>query len=88
VKNTSCLVLTIAAILASSGFSQDRPERNIKGWGDVVDPSKDCEFKPDGNRLTIVVPGTKHDLSIETGDITAPRVLREIEGDFIAQVKV
>ncbi len=87
-KTTSCLVLMIAAVLASAGFSQDRPDRNLKGWGTVVNPSKDCEFKPDGNRLTIVVPASKHDLSIEAGDVTAPRVLREIEGDFIDQVKV
>jgi regulation of enolase protein 1 (concanavalin A-like superfamily) len=82
------LSLVIAALLPSSGFSQDGPTRTLKGWGQAVDPAKDCKFHLDGDRLMIEVPGTKHDLSAEVGDMKAPRVLREIEGDFIAQVKV
>ena len=38
--------------------------------------------------MTITVPGTLHDLAAEFGDETAPRVLREIEGDFDVRVKV
>jgi regulation of enolase protein 1 (concanavalin A-like superfamily) len=87
-RRTSGLMLAIAVLLSSPGFSQDRPARTLKGWGQVVDPAKDCQFNTDGDRLTIDIPATKHDLSAEVGDITAPRVLKEVEGDFIAQVKV
>lgn len=87
-RRTSGLMLAIAVLLSSPGFSQDRPARTLKSWGQVVDPAGDCRFNVDGDRLTIDVPGTKHDLSAEVGDMKAPRVLRVIEGDFIAQVKV
>jgi regulation of enolase protein 1 (concanavalin A-like superfamily) len=64
------------------------PPGSIVGWGDVVDPDGDCKFAVKGKALKIVVPGTIHDLTAETGDMSAPRVLRDVEGDFILQVKV
>lgn len=79
--------LVVAALVTTPGFSQDRSPRTLKGWGQIVDPEKDCQFRLDGGRLTITIPATKHDLSVEAGDLSAPRVLRDIEGDFIAQVK-
>jgi regulation of enolase protein 1 (concanavalin A-like superfamily) len=42
----------------------------------------------DGNKLTIRVPGTWHDLGAEGGKLNAPTVLRSITGDFLAEVKV
>jgi len=42
----------------------------------------------DGGRVTIEVPPKLHDLSAEMGTVNAPRVLREVEGDFIAEVTV
>lgn len=71
-----------------TAFPEDRPPTDVEGWRWIVDPNRDCRIHPDGDRLTIEVPGTLHDLSAEAGDMSAPRVLREIEGDFIAQVKV
>jgi serine/threonine protein kinase len=61
-------------------------------WGDVVDPLGDCRFVEDGRRLTIEVPGgpKQHDFNPQPGrnDRNAPRVLREVEGDFEAHVTV
>ena len=34
------------------------------------------------------MPGTDHALCVEQNRMNAPRVLRPIEGDFIAQVRV
>ena len=34
------------------------------------------------------VPGTLHDLNIDIGKNNAPRVVQEVEGDFVATVKV
>ncbi len=59
----------------------------IAGWGEVVDPVGDCKIAADKGRLTITVPATLHDLRADK-NFAAPRLLQEIEGDFIAQVKV
>jgi regulation of enolase protein 1 (concanavalin A-like superfamily) len=54
----------------------------------VTDPDRDCQVRVDGDKLTISIPAIRHDLSAELGHVNAPRVLRKIEGDFIAEVKV
>ncbi len=89
-RHTSCwkLAFVAMALWPTAALSQNPSARELKGWGQIVDPDRDCDFRPDGRRLTIVVPPKKHDLSFEAGDMNAPRVLRDVEGDFIAQVKV
>jgi regulation of enolase protein 1 (concanavalin A-like superfamily) len=57
------------------------------GWGQV-DPDRDCTITIQGTTLHVTVPPTGHDLSIETGQTNAPRVLQEVTGDFTVQVKV
>jgi len=79
--------------LAGDGPAKDppaaAPERlTLRGWGAAIDPDGDCRFAVDRNRLTITVPGTDHGLGFERGQMNAPRVLQEIEGDFIVQVRV
>jgi serine/threonine protein kinase len=56
----------------------------------VVDPDGDCRVATDraGNRATINVPGTAHLLSAEIGRLNAPRILREIRGEFEVSVRV
>ena len=44
-------------------------------------------MKGEEGRLTIEVPGGTHDLNAVVG-MSAPRVLKEVEGDFVVQVKV
>jgi RNA polymerase sigma factor (sigma-70 family) len=60
----------------------------LNGWGTILDPSDDCRFLLDKDKLTLKVPGSDHALCIEQNRMNAPRVLREVEGDFIVQVKV
>lgn len=62
--------------------------RSLEGWGDAYDPRGDCRFGAEGHRLTIEVPGSLHDLSVEHGHVDAPRVLRPVRGDFVATVSV
>lgn len=67
--------------------------RILKGWGEVIDPDGDCEFNLANGGLTIKVPAPAaprkgHGLEAEAKALNAPRVLREIEGDFIADVEV
>ncbi len=60
----------------------------LEGWGEVVDPDGDCKVGIEKERLTISVPGKLHDLQSEANKINAPRVMREVEGDFVATVKL
>jgi regulation of enolase protein 1 (concanavalin A-like superfamily) len=62
--------------------------RSIRGWGDVIDPDGDCTFRLQGGKLSIVVPGTLHDLAAEIGKLNAPAVLTDAEEDFAATVYV
>src|SRR4051812_23154191 len=64
--------------------ADDRPRPAIEGWGDVIDPEGDCRVGLEKGTLTIAVPATSHDLSVEAGNMKAPRVLRGVDGDFIA----
>jgi regulation of enolase protein 1 (concanavalin A-like superfamily) len=60
----------------------------VTGWDKPVDPDKDCKFIRDKDTLTIEVPGKDHDLAIERDLMNSPRLLRDVEGDFVAQVRV
>ncbi|HEY7326821.1 MAG TPA: DUF1349 domain-containing protein [Gemmataceae bacterium] len=55
-------------------------------WNPPVDPDRDCTFKTADGKLTITVPGKDHDLDLERSRFNAPRLLREVKGDFTAQV--
>lgn len=82
------LIPVFAIVLVSPALSQDEQPPALKAWGVAVDPDRDCRFGLEGEKLTITVPPKRHDLSIEVGDVNAPRVIQEIKGDFIAQLKV
>jgi hypothetical protein len=58
-------------------------------WGEPVDPLKDCTIEPDGTRLRLKMPGSPHPFT-PAGEkpSLAPRVRRELTGDFDARVKV
>ena len=60
----------------------------LAGWGNVVDPDGDCNVKLEGKALVMNLPGTLHDLNADIDKYNAPRVLREVEGNFVIQVKV
>jgi len=70
--------------------AQDAKPPTISGWGTVVDPDRDCQFAEEQGKLTIMVPGTYHDLTHSQGrdQLNAPRVIQELTGDFDLQVKV
>ena len=59
-------------------------------WGDAVDPDGDCQFEldPREDKVRIIVPGKTHILSAEIGHVNAPRLLRDIKGDFDLIVRV
>jgi TonB family protein len=57
-------------------------------WGTFVDPLGQSEIVESGGRLEISVPAGAYDLSIELGQVTAPRLMRPVDGDHQAQVTV
>jgi regulation of enolase protein 1 (concanavalin A-like superfamily) len=63
-------------------------DKEIKDWGTIADPDKDCTIKEQKGALAITVPATSHDLGIEHQLMNAPRVLRKVSGDFTVQVLV
>ena len=79
-----CLLFTWAALAAPA--PADRPW--LTGWDKPVDPENDCKFTRDKGTLTIEVPGKDHDLAVERNLMNSPRLLRDVEGDFVAQVRV
>jgi regulation of enolase protein 1 (concanavalin A-like superfamily) len=73
----------------AAGSPEPEPKgTELPSWGLAIDPDKDCKFIAEGKTLSIQVPGTHHDLHPDTGKLNAPRVLREVEGDFVISVKV
>ena len=63
----------------------------VKGWGEVTDPDGDCKVTSADGKVTISMSGGQHDLWPEKdkmGKVNAPRILQEVEGDFVVSVKV
>jgi regulation of enolase protein 1 (concanavalin A-like superfamily) len=79
--------LTVGLVGVAVATEDEKP-RTIKGWGEVTDSAGDCSVKGEEGRLTIEVPGGTHDLNPALGGMRAPRVLKEVEGDFVVQIKV
>jgi hypothetical protein len=66
----------------------DQKPRLIASWGEVIDPVGDCKIEESSGVLSITVPGKHRDLNPLPGwnNLTAPRVLQDIDGDFVVQV--
>jgi hypothetical protein len=82
------VILAVGYLGESPAFGRDNePE----GWT-MIDPSGDCTIRAAGGKVTISVPAGLHDLwkgqKDETKRFNAPRVMRNIEGDFVVRVKV
>ncbi len=63
----------------------------ITGWGTVIDPDGDCDVKESDGSVIVKLPAGKHDLwygSKETINFNSPRVLQQIDGNFVATVRV
>jgi RNA polymerase sigma factor (sigma-70 family) len=60
----------------------------LRGWGVAIDPDGDCKFAVEKGPLTITIPGKDHALAVERGRMNASRIVQEVEGDFIVQVRV
>jgi tetratricopeptide (TPR) repeat protein/regulation of enolase protein 1 (concanavalin A-like superfamily) len=64
------------------------PTGRIAAWGVFVDEDGKSSIEVSGGRVEISVPAGAYDLGAEIGNVSAPRLLRPVEGDFVAQVTV
>src|SRR5688572_5897260 len=86
------LLLSLLVTVTATAFAvAEAPSKKSGGWGEWIDPDGDCDVKAEGAALLITVPGKPHDLWPENPKpevrTNAPRVLRNVEGDFTVQVK-
>jgi hypothetical protein len=81
----AALLLFAVVVAAVTAAPVPRPGSWVAGWDRPVDPKGDCKFDRRGEKLSITVPGEGHDLDAREA---APRLMREVEGDFAVQVRV
>jgi hypothetical protein len=74
-------------LLACVALAAPAPDP-LKDWGNPVNPDQDCKIQRDGGTLSIEMPGTDHDYDPTRKQLNAPRILREVEGDFDLQVRI
>lgn len=78
----------ILFLFSFSAFAAPAPTPFKTGWEQPIDPNHDCKFVFKRSTVTIEIPGGDHDLDPKRKRFNAPRLLREMEGDFIIQVRV
>jgi regulation of enolase protein 1 (concanavalin A-like superfamily) len=76
------------AVALSNSVKKEPAVPTIGGIGVWVDPDNDCEKGTEGDAVTISVPGGMHVNSSELGKANAPRIMTEVNGDFVVQVRV
>jgi hypothetical protein len=82
-------ILSLALLLAACAvLDAPAPEPFKSGWDKPVDPSRDCKFHIKGGTVTIELPGGDHNLAPNRDRFNAPRLLRDVQGDFVMQVLV
>jgi regulation of enolase protein 1 (concanavalin A-like superfamily) len=86
----------------SSGVASGQPGNAVNGsrqsilsssvattnWGVLVDPDHDCYVWKTNDVIRLEVPGTAHDFASELARWNAPRILTNVDGNFILEVRV
>ncbi len=60
----------------------------IVGWNEVIDPDHDCRTQINGDTVHIEIPATAHDFAAELKLWNTPRLLTQVTGDFVLDVRV
>jgi hypothetical protein len=82
------VLLLAVLLLTCAALAVPAPKPSLKEWGDPINPDHDCKIRLDGGVLSIEMPGTDHDYDPYRKRFNAPRILREIEGEFDLQVRI
>jgi regulation of enolase protein 1 (concanavalin A-like superfamily) len=83
--------LVCAVAVSAPGAPIPKPKDTLffkPGWDRPIDPDKDCKFTFKESSLTIDIPAKVHDLYANFQRANAPRLLRNVEGDFVLQCRV
>lgn len=81
-----CALATL--LLPFAALAAPAPVPFVSGWDKPVDPDKDCTIRREKGTLTIEMPGTFHEYNLHRKILNAPRLLRDIEGDFEMEVRL
>ena len=83
------LVLGILPLLLASGnLAAQTTPITIEDWGTIIDPDRKCAVVIRNHRVAIELPAGAFDLSVELRRTNAPRILQDVRGDFVLDVKV
>lgn len=88
---TRSLCFLAALLLACTLWAAPAPPKPfVSGWGKPADPDRDCTIRRAQGTLSFELPGGDHDYNPLRRQLNAPRLFREreIEGDFVMQVRV
>jgi regulation of enolase protein 1 (concanavalin A-like superfamily) len=80
------IVLVFSTAGPPAGSAQDASEGGV--WGRPVNADDTCQIAVSGGQVKISIARGPRDLSAELNVTDAPRVMREVTGDFIIQVRV
>jgi hypothetical protein len=80
----AALLLSALAALVTTATPAPEPKPWVTGWDKPVDELGNCTFRREGERLAISIP--KDDLDPSMG--YSFHLLRAVEGDFVADVRV
>jgi regulation of enolase protein 1 (concanavalin A-like superfamily) len=80
-------VLTAAVAAGAPDPEADPSASWGTGWDKPVDPWGGCTFSAKGEKLVVSLPGGPQPAE-KLGGLKTPRLLRDVEGDFTAQVRV
>jgi hypothetical protein len=87
-----CAFVAVVASVMAAPAPFPRPPRASRvwfdGWARPLDPLGGCRFERKGDKLTITVPGKGNERDCWEGLVNPPRLLRDVQGDFVAQVRV
>ena len=83
------LLVAVAAMAAPAPIYRAKPFTLwVTGWNRPVDALGDCRFDKEDDKLTITVPGAGHGFPGQVERLSAPHLLRDVEGDFSVEVRV
>jgi hypothetical protein len=82
----ACLLLVVPAVLVAAPVP---PEARVRdAYGVWLDPDKDCKYEVRDGKLRVAIPDAHHSMYPNPGKWNAPRLWREVEGDFTVTVRV
>jgi regulation of enolase protein 1 (concanavalin A-like superfamily) len=83
--------LACASALSAPGAPVPKARDTVfykEGWDRAIDPDRDCKFTLSREALTVEVPAKAHDLYANYRLANAPRLMRDVTGDFSVEARV